>query len=93
MVGKKPIILLCLAALIVIAPLVIFYGGYFGCVDCVAAKAIEKTGYEPWFGPIWEPPSGEIKSLLFALQTAIGAIIIVYVFRYYNRQAKGKKDE
>jgi len=92
MVDKKPIILLCMVALIVIVPLIIFYEGYFGCVDCIAAEAIEKTGYKPWFSPIWEPPS-EIKSLLFVLQTAIGAIITVYVFRYYNEQVKGKKDK
>ncbi len=33
--------------------------------------------YEPWFSPIWEPPSGEIESLLFSLQAAIGASLIV----------------
>ncbi|MEN4006452.1 MAG: energy-coupling factor ABC transporter substrate-binding protein [Methanobacteriaceae archaeon] len=88
MVDKKSIILLCLVALIAIAPLVIFYEGYFGCVDCAAAEAIKEIGYKPWFNPIWEPPSNEIKSLLFALQTAIGAIIIGYVFRYYNVQEK-----
>lgn len=98
MVDKKPIILLCLVALIAIIPLVIYSGlgedeGYFGGADDAAGEAIEETGYEPWFSSIWEPPSGEIASLLFALQAAIGAIIIGYVFGYYNGHAKGKKDE
>ena len=35
-----------------------------------------------------EPPSGEIESLLFALQAAIGAIIIGYAFGYWRGQSK-----
>jgi len=44
--------------------------------------------YEPWFSPIWEPPSGEIESLLFSTQAAIGAIIIGYFFGYYRAKKK-----
>lgn len=96
MVEKKPIILLCLVAIIAIIPLAIYNGmgedeGYFGGSDGAAEKAIEETGYQPWLSSIWEPPSGEIESLLFALQAAIGAIIIGYVFGYYNGQAKERK--
>lgn len=42
--------------------------------------------YEPWSPriPTFEPPSGEIESLLFALQAAIGAIIIGYFIGYYK---------
>lgn len=40
--------------------------------------------YEPIADPLWEPPSGEIESLLFALQAAFGALIIGYFFGYYN---------
>lgn len=32
--------------------------------------------YEPWFQPILEPASGEIESLLFALQAAAGAGVL-----------------
>lgn len=96
MVEKKPIILLCLVAIIAIVPFVIYMGlgedeGYFGGSDDAAGEIIEETGYQPWFSSIWEPPSGEIESLLFALQAAIGAIIIGYVFGYYNGQAKERK--
>ena len=35
-------------------------------------------GYEPWFAPLIEPASGEIASLLFALQAAFGAGVIGY---------------
>jgi len=39
--------------------------------------------YDPWFDPLWEPPSGEIESLLFSSQAAIGALIIGLFFGYY----------
>jgi cobalt/nickel transport protein len=98
MVDKKPIILLCLVAIIAIIPLAIYNGmgedqGYFGGSDDAAGEAIEETGYQPWIQPLWEPPSGEIESLLFALQAAIGAIIIGYVLGYYHGQAKARKRE
>lgn len=56
----------------------------WGGADGGAAEIIEATGYEPWFSPIWEPPSGEIESLFFCLQSAIGAIVIGYFFGYWN---------
>ena len=98
MVDKKPIILLILVAAIVICPLVIYNGlgedqGYFSGADDQGSEAIEETRYEPWAQPLWEPPSGEIESLLFAVQAAIGAIIIGYVLGYYNGQAKARKRE
>ncbi|MDI6906956.1 MAG: energy-coupling factor ABC transporter substrate-binding protein [Thermoanaerobacterales bacterium] len=39
-----------------------------------------RPDYKPWIKPIWEPPSGEIESLLFALQAALGAGFIGYYF-------------
>jgi cobalt/nickel transport protein len=96
MVDKKPIILLSLALIIIAAPLIIYNGsgenqGYFKGSDDSASAAIESTGYHPWFSSIWEPPSAEIESLLFALQAAIGAIIIGYILGYYTGQAKERK--
>ena len=54
--------------------------------DDQAEEAITKIdpNYKAWFSPIWEPPSGEIESLLFSLQAAIGALIIGYVIGYYK---------
>lgn len=34
--------------------------------------------YTPWFASLMEPPSGELASLLFALQAALGAGFIGY---------------
>lgn len=56
--------------------------------DDAAAELIETSGYEPWIDPLWEPPSGEIESLLFALQAAIGAIVIGYIFGYWRGSKK-----
>lgn len=35
--------------------------------------------FEPWFSPLWEPPSGEIETMIFSLQAAIGGLIIGYI--------------
>ena len=61
----------------------------WGGSDDAAGKLIEEinSGYEPWFTPVWEPPSEEIASLLFSLQSAIGAGIIGYIIGLY----KGKE--
>lgn len=60
----------------------------WGGADGAAAGLIEASGYEPWIEPFWEPPSGEIESLLFALQAAIGAIVIGYFFGYWKGSRK-----
>ena len=59
--------------------------------DNEAAKLVEtlRPGYQPWFTPIWEPPTGEIASLLFALQAAIGAGLIGFYFG--RRSASGPR--
>ncbi len=52
----------------------------FEGTDDEAVDVIESLapGYEPWIEPLFEPPSGEIESLLFALQAALGAGLIGY---------------
>lgn len=94
--SKYYIVLLALVALIAILPLVIYSGmgedeGFFGGADGAAGTAIEETGYVPWFNSLWEPPSGEIESLIFALQAAIGAIIIGFILGYYYGRAQERR--
>ena len=52
----------------------------FGGADDQAKDLIGKINpdYQPWFKPLIEPASGEIASMLFALQAAIGAGFIGY---------------
>jgi len=93
---KKYIIMLIAVFVIASIPLIIYNGqgedqGYFSGADSQASVIIEETGYEPWFSSIWEPPSGEIESLLFSIQAAIGAIIIGYFLGYYTGQQKERK--
>ncbi len=49
--------------------------------DDQAEEAIKQIdpSYKQWFSPIWEPPSGEIESFLFSVQSAIGAFVVGYV--------------
>jgi cobalt/nickel transport protein len=64
--------------------------------DSQAENVITKlTGgaYQPWFNSVYEPPSGEIESLLFTLQAAIGSTIIGYFLGYYRALAKIKNAE
>lgn len=45
-----------------------------------AIQSIDKN-FSRWFSPIWEPPA-ETESALFALQAAIGGLIIGYFLGY-----------
>jgi cobalt/nickel transport protein len=53
----------------------IFAGADDKAKDTIASIA---PRYKAWFKPLMEPPSGEISSLLFALQAALGAGFIGY---------------
>ena len=59
------------------------YGGADGEAEGVISDITGGT-YKPIAEPIWEPPSGEIESLLFGLQAAIGAGVLGYFFGYYR---------
>jgi len=63
--------------------------------DDKAASAITeiRQDYMPWFGPVWKPPSAEIQSLLFSLQTAIGAGAVAYCLGYYRGQRHTLHDD
>ncbi|WP_297980593.1 energy-coupling factor ABC transporter substrate-binding protein [uncultured Methanobrevibacter sp.] len=91
------LILFIIVVVLLVAPLAMYSGlgedeGYFGGSDDQGSDGVSETGYEPWFNSFWEPPSGEIESLLFAVQAAIGAGIIGYIFGYWRGENK-KKDE
>jgi cobalt/nickel transport protein len=65
------------------------WGGADGQAEDVIAH-LTGGAYIPWFRSIYTPPSGEIESLLFALQAAIGSLIIGYFLGYYRAIAKAK---
>lgn len=78
---QKNLILVVLVVVIAAVPLWLCKDAEFGGADGMAEKLITETNpdYEPWFSPIFEPASGEIESLLFALQAALGAGVIGFI--------------
>lgn len=92
----KTVILLIVVVVLAGLPIVIVKNGEFVGADDKAEKAITdiKKDYKPWFEPIFEPKSGEIESLLFAVQAAIGAGVIGYgIGRMRRKKKKEKKVE
>ncbi|MBK8803237.1 MAG: energy-coupling factor ABC transporter substrate-binding protein [Fibrobacteres bacterium] len=69
-------------------------GEPFGGSDDQACAAIAEIdpGYKPWFSSLWEPPSGEIESLIFGLQAASGAGVLCYALGFWRgrRRTEGE---
>ncbi|MFC7328433.1 energy-coupling factor ABC transporter substrate-binding protein [Marinactinospora rubrisoli] len=95
-------LLVLLAAAIAVLPLLLGAGRHlaepFAGADGQAEEAVGELAphYEPWFAPLYEAPSGEIESGLFALQAAIGAGVIGYCLgvartRHRLRTAQGAR--
>ncbi len=91
---KKNILLIIIVVLLAILPLIIHRGAEFGGADGQAEEVITEINpdYQPWFSSFWEPPSGEIESLLFALQAALGAGFIGYYLGYVKGKSKSAED-
>ncbi|MBN3347072.1 cobalt ABC transporter substrate-binding protein CbiN [Clostridium botulinum] len=90
---KQNIIITIVSVVVILASLFIggARGGEFAGADDEAEGIIEEMNkdYEPWFESIWEPPSGEIESLLFASQAALGAGVIGY---YIGKKKNAKNN-
>ena len=50
-------------------------------------SGIPEENFQPLI-PQWEPPSGEIEACLFALQAAVGGILVGGVFGFWIGQKK-----
>ncbi|OCQ97104.1 cobalt ABC transporter substrate-binding protein CbiN [Nostoc sp. MBR 210] len=88
--------LLILAVLaLAVAPLIFVRNAEFGGADGKAQEAISEIQpeYKPWFKSIFEPASGEIASLLFASQAAMGAGVIGYAIGLYKGRSQQQKHE
>ena len=92
---KKNLLLLAIVVALAVFPIIFLQDAEFGGADGEAEEAITEiaTDYEPWFNAIWEPPSGEIESLLFVLQAAIGAAIIGYFVGFMRGRANPSKND
>ncbi len=88
----KNTLLVILLLVIVTIPLLFMGGNEFGGSDDAGADAVSEVDadFVPIAEPVWEPPSGEIESLLFCVQAAIGAGICGYAI---GRLTSKKKEE
>ena len=86
---KKNLVLIGIVVILAIIPFFVQKGAEFGGADGQAEEVITQINpdYKPWFTSFWEPPSGEIESLLFAVQAALGAGFVGYFIGY----SRGKK--
>lgn len=96
---KTIIIILAVCAFLTIIPFVVSAGAGFGGADDAAGAAVEEItpGYEPWAVPIAEVILGgeipsETQSLLFCLQSALGAGVLFYGFGYLVARKKFSKE-
>jgi cobalt/nickel transport protein len=89
-------LLLLVVVALAVLPLVLGLGDHkeepFTGADAEAETAITEIdpGYEPWFSPLYEPPSGEIESALFAVQAALGAGVLAYYFGLRRGRRQGE---
>ena len=89
-------ILIVLTVAMVVIPIIALRGAEFGGSDDAGSEMIsEITGeeYEPWFTPVLErflggELPGEMESLLFCLQTAIGVGVIFFFVGKFTEKKK-----
>lgn len=85
MKNKKVMInisLMAIVVLLVVTPLALLKNAEFLGADGQGGDAIMEIApdYEPWADHIFVPASGEIETLFFTLQAALGAGFIGYYF-------------
>lgn len=93
-IWKKNVVLLILVALLAALPLWLCRGAEFGGADGEAMDAVaeQNPGYESWAEPLLEPASGEVESMLFALQAAIGAGVVGFVLGRVTKKNDDDRD-
>jgi cobalt/nickel transport protein len=90
------LLLVLTVVVVAVLPVVLGLGDHkaepFTGTDSEAEVAIQEIDpdYRPWFSPVYEPPSGEIESGLFALQAAIGAGVVSYCLGLWRGRRQGE---
>ncbi|GHB49032.1 cobalt transport protein CbiN [Streptomyces cirratus] len=93
--AKINALLLLLVAALAVLPVALGMGDGkeepFAGADSQAESAITQIepDYKPWFSPLYEPPSAEVESALFALQAALGAGVLAYYFGLRKGRRQG----
>lgn len=93
--AKTVLILALLVVVIAVIPLFLRKGAEFGGSDDAASGVIEEldADYTVWADPVMEPASGEIESLLFCLQAALGAGVIGYGIGVFVERKRHQEKE
>jgi len=91
---RTNLLLLALIVILIVIPLVFMGNSEFEGSDDQAEDLIGEINpdYEPWADPLWEPPSGEVESLLFSVQVALGAGVIGYIWGSFRERRKIAND-
>jgi cobalt/nickel transport protein len=97
---KTVIILIVILVAIIITPLIALKGAEFSGSDDAGSEMVEEIQgeYEPWFTPVLETAidgeiPGEVESLLFCVQTAIGVGIVAFLMgRFVERKKYENSD-
>ncbi|MDP8306525.1 MAG: energy-coupling factor ABC transporter substrate-binding protein [Candidatus Chlorobium antarcticum] len=89
----NPILILIVVGLAVF-PLMTMKDAEFAGADGQAEEAITVINpqYEPWFESFWSPPGGEIESMLFSLQAALGAGVLGYGIGFLKAKHEEKRE-
>lgn len=94
------ITLIVVAILLALVPFFALRGAEFGGSDDAGSVMVDEItgGYEPWFTPVLETAiggelPGEIESLFFCLQTAIGVGIICFLMGRFVERKKWENRE
>ena len=89
-ISKNTLLLLLLIVGIAVFPLIFNSEAEFEGADGQGGDVIAEINpdYEPWAEPLWEPPSGEVESLLFSLQILIGAGTMGYILGSLKEKRK-----
>lgn len=99
---KSTIVLLLVVLVLIVAVPMITLGksAEFGGADGQAEELITEINpdYEPWFTPLMErifPEGlpGELESLFFCLQAALGSGVICYSIGYMVARSKFRKED
>ncbi|MGQ9531949.1 MAG: energy-coupling factor ABC transporter substrate-binding protein [Desulfotomaculales bacterium] len=89
----RNVLLLLLVGVLVVLPFVVRPGAEFAGADGQAEEVVAelRPDYRPWVQPLWEPPSSEVESLLFALQAALGSAFVFYYLGYVKGLQQGRR--
>ncbi len=93
----RNLLLVLLVAAFTIAPLLLPSSGrgerFRGADEQAEALITQiRPDYIPWFRPVWEPPSDEVESLLFAVQAALGAGLIGYCLGFARGRSRAQEE-